>query len=106
MTITLKNVSEPEVSCSNCKACCCRLEVMLITDTDVPDIHISVDQWGGETMLRLEDGWCSALDRESFMCSIYENRPWICREFEMGSYECKTERAEQMPLTHANPIEP
>ncbi|ENM3977588.1 YkgJ family cysteine cluster protein, partial [Vibrio cholerae] len=23
---------------------------------------------------------------------IYENRPWICREFEMGSYECRDER--------------
>ncbi|EOX1815554.1 YkgJ family cysteine cluster protein, partial [Vibrio cholerae] len=22
----------------------------------------------------------------------YENRPWICREFEMGSYECRDER--------------
>ena len=44
-------------------------------------------------MLRLDDGWCSALDRESFRCSIYENRPLICREFEMGSYECHEERA-------------
>ncbi|MGL0870728.1 YkgJ family cysteine cluster protein, partial [Vibrio vulnificus] len=28
----------------------------------------------------------------TFMCTIYENRPWICREFEMGSYECRDER--------------
>ena len=47
-------------------------------------------------MLRLDDGWCSALDRETFVCSIYENRPWICREYEMGSYECRNERAEQV----------
>ncbi|MDF4682377.1 YkgJ family cysteine cluster protein, partial [Vibrio parahaemolyticus] len=25
------------VSCSNCKACCCRLEVMIISDTGVPE---------------------------------------------------------------------
>jgi Fe-S-cluster containining protein len=43
-------------------------------------------------MMRLDDGWCAALDRETYMCSIYENRPWICREFEMGSYECIDER--------------
>ena len=65
---------------------------MIITDTGVPSRHIALDEWGGESMLRLEDGFCSALDRETFMCSIYENRPWICREFEMGSYECNIER--------------
>ena len=69
---------------------------MLISDTGVPDIHIAIDEWGAETMLRLDDGWCSALDRETFMCRIYENRPLICREFEMGSYECRNERALQM----------
>ncbi len=80
------------ISCANCRACCCRLEVMLISDTGVPDEHVAVDEWGGETMLRLDDGWCSALDRDTYSCTIYENRPWICREFEMGSHECLEER--------------
>ena len=48
-----------------------------------------VVEWGGETMKRLDDGWCSAVDRDTFLCTIYENRPWICREFEMGSDECR-----------------
>lgn len=43
-------------------------------------------------MKRLDDGWCSALDRASLMCTIYNNRPLICREFAMGSEECKSER--------------
>jgi Fe-S-cluster containining protein len=67
---------------------------MLITDTGVPKVHIKTDRWGAETMIRLDDGWCSALDRSTLLCTIYENRPWICREFEMGSYECKVERSE------------
>lgn len=94
MTIAIKNItpSKPEVTCSNCQACCCRLEVMIITDTGVPEQYIEYDQWGGETMLRLEDGLCAAVDRENGMCTIYENRPWICREFEMGSYECIEQR--------------
>lgn len=91
MNITLLNLAESDVACSNCQACCCRMEVMIISETGVPDKHISVDEWGGETMLRLDDGWCSAVDRETFRCTIYENRPWICREFEMGSDECKDE---------------
>ncbi len=83
---------DPRINCDNCQACCCRLEVMLITDTGVPEKYIDIDEWGSEVMLRLEDGWCAALDRDTFMCSIYQNRPWICREFEMASYECEVER--------------
>jgi Fe-S-cluster containining protein len=96
MNIKVKTIPAEEVTCANCHACCCRLEVMIISDTGVPEKHIARDEWGGETMARLEDGWCSALDRSSLMCTIYENRPWICREFAMGSYECITERSENM----------
>lgn len=96
MSIKTKDLSDPEITCSNCQACCCRLEVMAISDTDIPEWHIMFDEGGGETMLRLEDGWCSALDRGTFKCTIYEDRPWGCREFEMGSIECRKQRAEQM----------
>jgi uncharacterized protein len=94
--IEVKNIPIVEISCSNCQACCCRLEVMIISDTGVPDEYIARDEWGSETMRRSEDGWCAALDRNTLMCGIYEQRPWICRAFEMGSYECITEREENM----------
>ncbi|MBW8182514.1 YkgJ family cysteine cluster protein [Shewanella nanhaiensis] len=96
MTIDVTNLNEPEITCGTCQACCCRLQVLIISDTGVPDEHIEEAEWGGEVMRRLDDGWCSALDRETKMCTIYEQRPWICREFEMGSYECKTERTDNM----------
>lgn len=93
MTIELINVPVNEgITCSTCRANCCRLEVMLITDTGVPEKFIAQDKWGGEVMLRLEDGWCAAVDRETMLCTIYENRPLICREFEMGGFECLDER--------------
>ncbi|MES2625674.1 MAG: YkgJ family cysteine cluster protein [Pseudomonadota bacterium] len=92
MKIDVKFLPEPKVTCSTCEACCCRLEVMLITDTGVPRVFIEEDKWGGRTMRRLEDGWCAALDRNTMLCTIYEKRPLICREFEMGSDECLTER--------------
>ena len=91
MTINIKNIKEPEVACSTCLAACCSLEVLIISDTGVPERYIDFDEYGGETMLRLDDGRCAALDRDTQMCSIYENRPWICREFEMGSYECENQ---------------
>ena len=93
MTIDVVAVSDGEVTCSTCKANCCRLEVMLVTDTGVPDEYIELDQWGAMSMARLDDGWCAALDRQTMLCSIYDKRPWICREFAMGSYECLSERA-------------
>ena len=83
---------DAEVSCSNCKACCCQLEVLLISDTGVPERFIEVDKWGGLTMARLDDGWCAALDRSTMLCTIYEQRPLICREFTLGDYECLDER--------------
>ena len=93
MTIEVTTLPDTEVACVRCEACCCRLEVMLITDTGVPDSFIETDKWGGRSMARLDDGWCSALDRNTMICMIYDMRPWICREFEMGEYECISERA-------------
>lgn len=92
-SIPVTNLPQAEISCANCRACCCRLEVMLISDTGVPENYITEDKWGAQSMLRLADGWCAAIDRGTFMCTIYENRPWICREFDMGSAECREERA-------------
>ncbi|MDX1303026.1 YkgJ family cysteine cluster protein [Photobacterium sp.] len=96
MTIEITTLPEAEITCANCKACCCRLEVMLITETGVPERYIETDAWGGRVMARLDDGWCAAVDRDTLMCSIYENRPLICREFEMGEYECIAERNDNL----------
>ncbi|MBA1265185.1 YkgJ family cysteine cluster protein [Stutzerimonas stutzeri] len=87
-----RQLSDNRLSCSTCAACCCRLEVMLISDTGVPQRFIDVDAWGGQVMRRLDDGWCAALDRDSMRCTIYERRPLICREFELGSEDCLDER--------------
>jgi len=93
MTIKVTDLTHSEVSCGNCEAYCCRLEVLLITDTGVPNKFIEIDDWGGSRMARLDDGWCSALDRNTMSCTIYEKRPKICRDLEMGGYECISERA-------------
>lgn len=86
-----------EISCDTCEACCCRLEVILDDDRDIPPAYTAEDAWGGLVMRRLEDGWCAALDRRTLRCSIYSRRPQNCRDFEVGSYECREERTE---MTH------
>ena len=65
------------VSCATCKACCCRLEVILMGDDDVPAELSEKDRWGGEVMKRLADGWCAALDRKTQLCTIYARRPGV-----------------------------
>lgn len=96
IAIDAPGLPTPPKTCANCQACCCRLEVMLITDTGVPERYIDIDAWGGQVMARLDDGWCAALDRQTLMCTIYDRRPLICREFEMGGSECLVERKEHL----------
>lgn len=49
--------------------------------------------------MRLEDGHCAALTldgvRGLFLCSVYEDRPDVCRWLERGSGHCRAERHEK-----------
>jgi hypothetical protein len=56
MTAETTARSDSGVTCENCDACCCRLEVMLLTDTGVPEHFIETDRWGGMSMARLVRG--------------------------------------------------
>lgn len=98
--VTIQN--DTRVTCTDCEAVCCRLEVLLITDTGVPDKYIATDKWGGMSMARLKNGWCSALDQSSKLCKIYEKRPWVCREFQMGGPECISERTANLQTGSSN----
>jgi len=62
-------------------------------EDDVPPEFTEADQWGGQVMTRLDDGWCAALDRDTMRCRVYERRPAVCRDFGMGGSDCIAERA-------------
>jgi Fe-S-cluster containining protein len=85
---------EPEISCAECAACCCRLEVLIVGD-DVPERLVADNAWGGAVMHRLDDGWCAALDRQTLLCTIYGRRPGICRDFAAGGHDCQAVRRAQ-----------
>jgi uncharacterized protein len=88
------------ITCTSCKACCCRLEVMLMSEDTVP-LHLTEeDRWGGRVMARLDDGWCAALERETMLCGIYESRPTICRDYELGGSDCSAERSNLIALSN------
>jgi Fe-S-cluster containining protein len=61
---------------------------------DPPDHYLDRDEHGMFIMAKSDDGWCVALDRESLRCTIYQRRPWVCREFAMGGTDCRDERAD------------
>ncbi|MFC3129266.1 YkgJ family cysteine cluster protein [Coralloluteibacterium stylophorae] len=81
------------VQCSACDAVCCRLQVVVMPEDDVPRHLVERSPRGLETMARGEDGWCIALDEARMCCSIYSQRPATCRRFVMGSAYCRSERA-------------
>ena len=83
-----------EISCATCRACCCRLEVMLMGDDQPPEHLTGQDEWGGWVMRRLGDGWCAALDRHTMRCTIYARRPTICRDYQLGDSDCLEQRAQ------------
>jgi Fe-S-cluster containining protein len=83
---------DPSVSCSRCEAVCCRLTVLVMPEDAVPRHLVERDAHGLEVMARGEDGWCVALDPLRMCCSIYDQRPGICRRFEMGGGYCRATR--------------
>jgi uncharacterized protein len=82
-----------DVRCTDCEACCCRLEVLLMGEDDVPAALVAEDRWGGAVMRRQGDGWCAAVDRNTMRCTIYARRPGVCRDYATGGSECLLERA-------------
>lgn len=83
---------DPTVHCSDCEAVCCRLLVFIEPGDRVPDGPAGRNAEGSEVMLRGEDGWCMAIDRQSMSCGIYEARPDTCRRFTMGGGYCRAIR--------------
>ena len=64
-----------------------------MSEDEVPRHLTAEDRWGARVMARLEDGWCAALDRATLLCRIYDSRPQICRDYELGGSDCLSERA-------------
>src|SRR3546814_20350478 len=77
----------------NCAAVCCRMTVLLMPGYAPPARYITEDRHGMMSMAKADDGWCAELDRHRMCCSIYPQRPMICREFAMGGEDCQIARA-------------
>lgn len=83
---------DASVRCSTCPAACCRLTVVLgEADAAVPSELATTRDDGLRVMAHREDGYCVALGPDR-RCSIYAQRPQVCRRFVMGGAYCRAER--------------
>ncbi len=74
--------------CAGCGRCC-HLVVALIPGVDRVPEEFAVEREGAWCMDQRGDGACVALDPLTRLCTIYENRPQVCRDFARGSGLCR-----------------
>jgi Fe-S-cluster containining protein len=75
-------------ACAGCGRCCHQV-VELVAGVDfVPPAWV-VEHDGVRCLEQRGDGACVALDPRTSLCTIYENRPQVCREFERGALLCR-----------------
>lgn len=88
------SAARPAADCAHCDAVCCRLTVVLMPQDDVPARFTTVTDHGLTVMARDAEGWCTAIDSARMCCSIYEQRPQVCRKFVMNGPYCREVRAD------------
>lgn len=80
--------------CDTCRALCCRLTVVLQPEDDIP-AHLTTHLESGlRVMAHGENGWCVAMDETHMNCSIYADRPAVCRRFVMNGPYCRAIQAQ------------
>lgn len=74
-----------------CKAACCSMPGTFVMDDEIPALNevaerigmgILIQQPNGKVAMKRDaDGTCVCLDRDTRQCSIYDDRPKVCRHF-------------------------
>lgn len=91
------------MDCIRCGTCCFSESKRYVRVTGADYERLDDDslvEWiGNEAFMRMshtnEIGHCAALlpsNDGTFLCSVYERRPDVCRRLENGSAECEGER--------------
>jgi Fe-S-cluster containining protein len=85
MTILLDDLP----ACAGCGRCCHLLvELTPGMDDAVPE-ELVVEHSGVRCLEQRGDGACVALDPLSRLCTIYEQRPQVCRDFMRAETLCR-----------------
>lgn len=83
------DVPDANIDCqqciATCQAHCCTL-IFALTKDEVKQGIVQYNKERPYFIARDEDGYCPHLDRQTYHCAIWENRPLRCRR-----YDCRTE---------------
>lgn len=82
------NVLDDLPACAGCGQCCHLLVELAPLVDDVPEEFV-VEHSGVRCMDQHGDGACVALDPVSRLCTIYERRPQVCRDFQRAEALCR-----------------
>lgn len=90
MSISQSIPANPSIEIPACAGCgrCCYQVVTLVAGVDVVPEAWVVEHDGERCLEQRGDGACVGLDPITKLCTIYESRPTVCREFERGSELC------------------
>ena len=99
-------MSDDLPDCKLCAACCFSPQdhYVLVTGYDharmLPEERRALTEFEDiHCYMKMKDGHCAALVRvgAEWLCSIYERRPELCRDYERGGDACIVDR-ERLPL--------
>jgi hypothetical protein len=80
-----QDVADADIDCaqcvSHCKAKCCTL-IFALTKDEVAQGKIQYNKERPYFIARDEDGYCPHMDRKTFACMIWEDRPLRCRRYD------------------------
>jgi Fe-S-cluster containining protein len=86
-------------ACAGCGRCC-HLVVELGAGDDVPEEFV-VEHDGVRCLDQRGNGACVALDPVTLLCTMYDRRPQVCRDFQRGEALCR--RILRLPAVDLQP---
>jgi len=105
VTDSLEVTQASTPACLGCGACCFSKVATFVRLNGFDHARLGVRRdeltvfLGNRCHMAMSDGHCSALavdvTSQRFVCSVYEDRPTVCRDLERGSPACAAERHEK-----------
>lgn len=87
----------------NCKAKCCTL-IFALTKDEVSHGHIQHNPVRPYFIARDEDGYCPHMNRQSYACTIWQDRPLRCRRYDCRDDSTIWPKGVPVKLTSAFPV--
>ena len=84
----LSDLPDDIPACAGCGKCCHLVVELAESDHAVPEEFV-VEHNGVRCMDQRGNGACVALDPLTRLCSIYELRPQVCRDFKRAEELCR-----------------